>query len=272
MRRTARVIRRRHRVPAWIDRLSRLRPPPRPGPGGVGDGLPVLPSGEPVLHRWFAIAMVVLVPLGVAVVVWALVVSGAREVLPAAARRPPGTAEVTHERGDAVLNRDRTTEPGPDCAGDVEVIGDPGARAALIRALRATCLLLERPGFDLVRTGLERWAAQRGLLRVAVFELTGVDSSSRLEDGRIVIELNARFQFTDATRAAPAIVHELVHIASGMPGRRVTADAELEALRAQDAACRLLVPRDPPRLCADAAEVLAAADPLRELRAAGYPE
>lgn len=240
------------------------------GVGGVGDGLPALPDGEPVLARWFAILMVVLVPIGLAVTAWAFL-SFDREELTAAERRPPGTAEVTHERGSAVLNETAATEPGPACAADVEVFGDEGARAAATRTLGAVCTLLGRGGFELAEAGLERWAASDGRLRFAVFEKTGLDSSARVEDGRVVIELNAKFQFDDATLAAPFVIHELTHLGDGWPGAPVSAAAELRALGAQALACeRLVIRDDPPRGCADAEEVLVDPDPLSLLEDAGY--
>ena len=246
-------------------------PTTRPGPGGVGDGLPSLPTGEPVLHRWFVLLMLLLVPAGIAVTVWALTSFDRPEVDPAA-RRPPGDTTATHDRGEAIHNEDRTTEAGPACAADVELLGDPSARAALQRAVSAVCVTLERPAFRTAATGLERLAAEGGRIRMAVFELTGVESSTRLEDGRPVIELNAKFQFENATRAAPAIIHELVHLAIGWPGDVVDVDSELAAVEAQHAACELLnLGDDPPRGCGDVAELLAEDDPRAELRAAGYP-
>lgn len=242
----------------------------RLGPGGVGDGLPAMPDGEPLLARWFAIVMVVLVPIGLAVSAWAFL-SFDRVELTAAERRPPGTAEVTHERGTAVLNEITDTEPGPACAADIEVFGDDGARAAGVRALGAVCTLLGRGDFEEAEEGLARWAEQDGRLRFAVFEVTGLDSSARAEDGRVVIELNAKFQFDDATFAAPFIIHELTHLAGDWPGAPVTDAAELRALEAQARACEELVIRDdPPRGCADAAELLADDDPLSLLEDAGY--
>lgn len=246
-------------------------PTTRPGPGGVGDGLPSLPTGEPVLHRWFVILMLLLVPAGIAVTVWALTSFERPEVEPAA-RRPPGTASSTHHRGDATLNADRTTQPGPGCAADVELVGDPSARTALERALSAVCVTLERPAFRTAALGLEHLAAQGGQIRVGVFELTGVESSTQFEDGRPVLELNAKFQFENATRAAPAIIHELVHLATGWPGDAVDVESELAAVEAQHAACELLnFGDDPPRGCGDVAELLAEDDPRAQLRAAGYP-
>lgn len=236
----------------------------------VGGGRPSLPSGEPILARWFVILMLILVPLGLAVSIWAWL-SIDREALSPAARRPPGTAEITHDRGTAVLNDDVSTEPGPECAEDVDVFGDEGARAAGRRALSGVCTVLRRGETDAAETGLDAWIDGDGLLRFAVFERTGLDSSARVEDGRIVIELNAKFQFEDASEAAPFIVHELVHLADGWPGEPVTDRDELRALQAQAAACDILVFRnEAPRGCDDAAALLADPDPLSLLDEAGY--
>ena len=237
----------------------------------VDDGRPTLPTGEPVLARWFVLLMLVLVPAGVAVTVWALVVASGGP-LPPAERRPPGTAEVTHDRGDATLGKSTETQAGPSCASGIEVMGDRGARSTGTRALGAVCQLLLNGDYPLAETGLERWVAADGLLRVAVFERSGLDSSARREDGRIVIELNPKFQFEDAVRAAPAILHELVHIGQEWPGSPVTAEQELAAVEAQARACDTLVfHQQRPRGCGDAEELLADEDVLRQLRDAGYP-
>lgn len=239
----------------------------------MGDGLPALPSGEPLLHRWFAIALVILVPVGFAVVVWAFL-SIPETTIPPAARRPPGSATVSHERGAAELGETQATAVGPDCAEGISLVGDASANAAGRRALSTVCQLLSRAGRGELagaQEGLEKWAGQDGTLRFAVFELNGVDSSAREEEGRTVVELNAKFQFEPGERAAPMIIHELVHIGAGMPGTAVTAEAELAAIEAQDAACRMIVLRDePPRGCRDAAELLASDDPLADIIAVGY--
>lgn len=239
-------------------------------PGDVGDGLPALDSGEPVLARWFVILMLVLVPVGLGVSVWALTAFD-REELTAAERRPPGTAEVTHERGQAALNDTLVTESGPACAAAIDVVGDDGARAAGRRALGGLCTLVSRGGLDTVAEGLARWGELDGVLRFAVFEVSGLDSSARLEDGRLVIELNAKYQFDDATLAAPALAHELAHLADGFPGEPVSDAAELRAVEVQARVCDdLVISGDPPRACLDAEELLGAEDPLSLLDDAGY--
>lgn len=241
-------------------------------PGGVGDGLPALPSGEPILPRWFVISMLLLVPLGVGITIWAFG-STEREVIPVAERRPPGTGRVTHERGDAALNRTREAEPGPGCAAGIELFGDEGARAAGRTALSATCQLLANQDLPEAERGLGRWAEQGGRLRFAVFELTGVDASTRVEEGRLVMELNIRFVFEDAAQAAPFVLHELVHLGRGRwPGQAVTAEGELAAMRVQGRACELLTfASQPPRGCLDAEDLLSADDPREFLREAGFP-
>lgn len=241
----------------------------RPSPGGVGDGLPSLPSGEPILHRWFVLAMIPLVVVALAVTVWAFA-AGRRDPLSAAERRPPGTAEVTHDRGGAALAESTESVAGPGCAAGIDLVGDAGGRATGRRALAAVCQLLAGRDLETAQEGLRNWVEHDGVLRVAVFELNGLDSSARVEDGRVVIEVNGKFQFEDATRAAPVILHELVHLGQGWPGKPVTASQELAAVRAQAQACDVLVLREPPRGCLDVNELLNASDPLGQIRDAGY--
>lgn len=241
------------------------------GVGGVGDGLPALPDGEPLLHRWFVLAMFVLVPIGLVVIVVALL-STDRTPLPPAERRPPGTAEVTHDRGQAALSAFDDTVDGPGCAAGVEVVGAEGSQATGRRVLSAVCQLLERDEFAAAERGMAVWQRGDALLRLGVFERNGVESSARLEGGRLVIELGAKFEFEDAVRATPTLLHELVHIgSSSWPGAPVTAEDELVAITLQDTACRALrFDDDEPRACLDARELLATPDPLAALEAAGY--
>ncbi len=239
-------------------------------PGGVGDGLPAMPDGEPLLARWFVLAMIPLV-IGAIVVTILMFVAIAREPIGVAERRPPGTAEVTHERGQAVLAEDETADLGPGCADEIELIGDTGGRATGDRVLRAVCSLLSTGDYPDAEVGLDRWAELDGVLRIAVFEATGVEATSRVERGAVVMELNPRFQFEDAARAAPMVLHELVHLAGAWPGTAVSAETELAAMRVQAAACDAIDFGDnPPRGCGDARELLAADDPLGLLVEAGY--
>jgi hypothetical protein len=239
-------------------------------PGGVGDGLPSLPTGEPVLARWFAIAMIAVVLLGLAVVAWAFLSIRGIEIA-VAERRPPGTAEVTHDRGDAALNQTLDVEPGPGCAAGIEMIGDEGARSTARRALSAMCQQLQLGEYPEVEAGLGEWLANDGLLRIAVFEVNGLDSSARVEDGRYVIELNAKFQFDRAALAAPFVMHELVHLGDpGWPGAPLSAEAELRAMEVQLQVCDALVGDPKPRGCQDARDLLADEAAVQELLDAGF--
>jgi hypothetical protein len=237
------------------------------------DGLPTLATGEPVLHRWFVVGMLVLIPIGIAVSIWAGMQVFGRETIPPADRRPAGDEVTTVDRGDAVLGTVEESEPGPSCGAAVRLVGDSGARAAASRALGSACSLLRSGQFPDAEAGLIEWATTRGQLRFAVFELSGVESSLRLtDDQRIVLELNASFQFEDATRAAPAIIGQLTMLGQDdFPGATVTADAALAAAEAQAAACgRLVFPDSPPRGCLDVEELLDEPDPRGSLVEAGY--
>ena len=79
------------------------------------DGLPTLPTGEPVLARWFVLVMLLLVPVALAVTVVAWQATD-REPPAAIERRAVGTATVTHDRGEAVFPATDTTVAGPSCA------------------------------------------------------------------------------------------------------------------------------------------------------------
>lgn len=247
----------------------------RRSPGGVGDGLPATPSGEPLLARWFAAAMVVLVVVGVGVTIWAALSIRTTDLEPAA-RRPPGTTAETHLRGQAALGEDRTEETGVACVPDVRLVGDEGARRAAARALSTACQLLDRDeqggGLEPAGAGLELLDDVGGAIGFALFESTGLDSSTRLVDGVPFVELNPKFQFENSTLAAPFLLHELAHLgAMDWPEQAVDVADELRALEVQARACDLLVlPDDPPRGCRDAEEVLADPDPEAALERAGY--
>jgi hypothetical protein len=215
--------------------------------------------------------MLVLVPITIAVGVWGLLAID-REPLTAAERRPAGGPEITIERGDATLASTLDAEPGPSCAQAIRIVGDPGSRAAAAVAMDRACDLLESGDFPRARDGLVEWIESDGRLRIATFEMSGVDSSSRVEDGRIVMELNAKFQFDDAVVGTPAVIHQLELIADpAWPGDTVGASTELAAAASQRRACeRLEFPEEPPRGCLDVEELLADADPIGALLDAGF--
>ena len=234
------------------------------------DGLETLEDGEPVLARWFVLSMIGLALAAVAVTVWGFA-SIDRDPLSAAERRPPGSGEVTIERGRAELAETRDVEPGPGCMQGIRIVGDDGSRAAARVAARQVCELIDTGEFDAVRQGLVEWLANDGQLRIATFELAGVESSARVEDERVVIELNAKFQFVDAATAAPALVHQLVLLTDeAWPGEVVGARTELQAARLQAEACRHLEHEELPRGCDDVDELLAEPDPYADLVEVGF--
>jgi hypothetical protein len=235
------------------------------------DGLPTLPTGEPVLQRWFVLLALVMVPVAIAVTVWAFL-SVDRDELTAAERRPAGGPTVTIARGDAMLAQTQDAQPGPGCAQAIRIVGDPGSQTAAASALAGVCELIDRGDFPEVREGLVAWIAGGGQLRVATFELAGVESSARLEDDRLIVELNARFQFEAAIRGAPALAHQLVLLTDpAWPGAPVGVTTELAGAEVQRRACEVLTLGDPaPRGCRDAVELLEADDPVGDLLAVGY--
>lgn len=248
--------------------MSETRPPLPPL---QDDGLPTLPTGEPVLQRWFVITLLILAVVAIAVSVWGLLAID-REQLSAAERRPAGGPEVTIDRGEATLAETQEAEPAPDCAQAIRLIGDSGSRAAAGAAVAGACDLIATGDFPRAREGLVEWIAASGTARIATFELSGVESSTRLEDERIVLELNAKFQFVDAIAATPAVIHQLELIADpAWPGEPVGATTELAAARSEHEACeRLEFPEGPPRGCLDVEELLAEEDPLDALVEVGF--
>ena len=235
------------------------------------DGLPTLATGEPVLARWFVITMLLLVPiaLAVSVVAWR---ATDREPPSAIERRSVGTATITHDRGEALFPTSEGSVPGPSCAEGVLLTGDRSAISAGRRALSAACQLIATGELPLAERGLAEWLASEPMMRVGTFEASGVDASARSEDGRIVLELNARYLFEDATRAAPVVIHQLGLIGQpDWPGAVISAQAEAAALGEQLRACgRLSLPEGVPRPCRDAAELLASGDVVAELVRVGF--
>ena len=252
------------------------RRPAEPGgrdvlPPMIDDGLPTLPTGEPVLQRWFVIALLALAVLAIAVTAWGLLAID-REPLSAAERRPAGGPQVTIARGEAMIAETQEAVPGPDCAQAIRLVGDSGSRAAAEVAIGGACDLIATGDFPRAREGLVNWIANGGQARIATFELAGVESSTRVEDGRFILELNAKFQFEDAVSGTPAVIHQLELLADeSWPGQPVSAQTELEAARAQQRACTVLdLGEEAPRGCLDVDELLADDDPIAALLEVGF--
>lgn len=240
----------------------------------MGDGLPALASGEPVLARWFVIAMLVLGVAASVVTVLAFANFGRDRISPAE-RRPIGTMTVTHDRGQAVLNDPALAETLPlldsDCPDGVMLYGDASGRATGSVAMNATCQLLRRLDLTEAQTGLSFFSGEGGIIRVGVFERTGVDSSLVFENGVPVLELNAKFQRETAVEAVPSVIHELTHLGTtGWPLTVVDIPEELVATSAQLLACDSIPwSKNEPRSCLDARELLED-DPVGLLLEAGY--
>lgn len=236
------------------------------------DGLPTLPTGEPVLARWFVIAMLVLVPVAVGVTIWAFLAIPKGETTPPAERLPVGDGQVTVDRGDAEWGDTTEIQAGPSCAQGIDIVGDEAAHVAGTGALDALCRLLGAGDYPLAREGLRGWSAAEGRLRFATFEASAVETSARIEDDRMVVEVNARFLFEAASRAAPSLLYQLVLIADPQwPGERVSVDHQLAAVQAQVDACeRLDLGDEEPRSCQDARDLLAEPDPRAALESAGW--
>ncbi len=251
----------------------------RRSPGGIGDGLPAESDGTPLLARWFVLAMLGLsvVALGLTVFALAQRVAPPAEAFPAAERRNPGTADVTHERGQIVIAEDTSVSQPVTCAPQVRLVGDEGGRVTLQRAFGVLCAQLDADDGSLaqVAAGLAVLDDAGGIARIAQAAATGIDSSARIEDGVPVIELAPKFQFENARLAAPFLAHELFHLGSDdWPGSPVTATDEAAAMTVQLEVCEALrAPvEDLPRGCGDALELLEDDDPVGALREAGFPQ
>ncbi len=225
---------------------------------------PVGELSEELLPRWFVILAMASVPAAIAVLVTAFLLMGADEV-PVAERRPPPAAGLTHDIGEfAVGDSDPVAWDAGDCAAldGVRIAGHAADLAVLSAGLEALCTV------DLAPATAERvraFAAADGIVRFGVFEATGVDSAAELDGGQILV--NAKFSQTTPAWIAPLVVHDAT-LLDGDPDRAETA---LAARRAEAAVCAALFESSlPSRACEDAAALLAADDPLGELRAAGY--
>lgn len=237
-----------------------VRPAP---PSDPWRNAPVGELQEQLLPRWFVLLAVVMVPLAIVAFLAAFLVFGSDEV-PVAERRPPPAAGLTHAVGEfAVGDSDPVAhDPGCPLLDGVRIAGAEADLAVLAQGLDALC------DADLAGATAERVAAFTaggGVVRFAVFEATGVDSTADLDGERIL--LNAKFTQTQPAWIAPLVAHDVTLLDLG-PGE---AEAALAARAVEDAVCReLFTVVRPSRACDDAAELLAADDPLADLQAAGY--
>lgn len=239
-----------------------VRPAP---PRDPWHNAPVGELSEQLLPRWFVILAVVSVPVAIAVFVVAFVMMGSGGDLPVAQRRPPPAAGLTHDVGEyAVGDSEPVAWPAEDCPllEGVRIAGHDADLATLSGGLDALC------GADLDPATAERvraFAAAGGVVRFGVFEATGVDSAADLGGRQILV--NAKFTQSNPAWIAPLLAHDTTLLDLG-PDR---AEAALAAREAEAAVCAELPGGGlRSRACQDAAALLAAADPIADLRAAGY--
>jgi hypothetical protein len=224
---------------------------------------PVGELQEQLLPRWFVILALVSVPVAIVVFVVAFFAGGSEEV-PAAERRPPPSERLTHDVGDLVLGE---TPPRPwdeacPLLQGIRIAGLDPDLEALETALRALC---EAELLDPEASALQTLAQRGAVIRFAVFELTGVDSTA--DRDAPVLHVNGRFTATDPRWIAPLVVHDAVML-SGEPE---SAETALAARQAEDRTCRALFAGErASRGCDDAAAVVALPDPVGALRDAGY--
>lgn len=238
-----------------------IRPAP---PRDPWKNAPVGELQEQLLPRWFVILALVSVPVAIVTLVAAFATFGSGDV-PVAERRPPPAAGLTSAVGEiAVGDSDAVPYAAEDCplVDGIRIAGEDADRAALSAGLDALCAA------DLDPTTAERIAAfaeDGGVVRFAVFEATGVDSTADLDGERILV--NAKFSQTTPAWIAPLIAHDATLLAL-KPGE---AESALTARRAEAAVCRsLFADALPSRACDDAAALVAAPDPIADLQEAGY--
>jgi hypothetical protein len=225
---------------------------------------PVGELSEQLLPRWFVLLCIGAVVAAIATAIGAFIVFGPEEV-PVEARRPPPGATLTHEVGDFLIGDTPEVAydaPCPILEG-VRIAGTDNDQALLRESLAGLCNT-QLPTD--AAAALAAFAGDGGVVRLALFEATGVDSAAQLDGRRILV--NAKFVQLGRSRwIAPVIAHDAVTLA-GDPASAVTA---LRAREVEDEVCRrLLGSEDPSRGCDDAAAVLALPDPLASLRAAGF--
>lgn len=233
------------------------------GSGDPWRGAPTGELGDQVLPRWFVLSAIALVVIATIVLAVALALPQ-REGIAVEARRPPPSAEYTTDAGEVQAGTSQPQAYDAPCPllQGIRLAGTPVDQARLREGLAGLCNI-RLP--DDVAADVRSFAEEDGVVRFAIFQATGVDSTASRHGATILV--NARFQRTDPLWIAPLIVHDAT---MRRPGR-ATAEGALQARRAELTTCDLLLGTRPrSRGCADAAAVVNLDDPLGALRAAGF--
>lgn len=226
---------------------------------------PTSELADQVLPRWFVLTAIAMIPIAIAAVIGAFMAFGPDRV-PVAARRPPPAGGLTTGVG---AFRVGSSDPVPvpqlcPTLDGTRVAGAVADQRALITGLNALCRI--RLDVD-VATRLQQFAREGGVLRLAQFQVTGVDSTADLRAEPPKIYVNAKFARTDPTWIAPLIAHDTTFLDLDP----ATAEGALAARRVEAQVCaELAAGRRPSRGCGDAKALLSLPDPLAALRAAGF--
>ena len=230
--------------------------------------------GEPLLPRWFAIFAVLVIPVGIAVAVFAFLSAGEASV-PVAERRPPGTDTLTADVGELLVGTASATAIAAPCpvVEGIRVAGvdldDPRLRDDIATLTAGLAALCDRALPAQVVEPLRAFGSARGVVRFSVFERTAVDVTSRAGgDASVpVIFVNAKYSRTPAAWLAPLVAYESARLAAADV---TAAQGVLAARQAELTVCTTLGLETRTSGCRDAAELLDLSDPLSALRAAGY--
>jgi hypothetical protein len=225
---------------------------------------PVGELQEQLLPRWFVLLVLALIPVAAAVVVAAFVL-GAPDDVPVAARRPPPVGDLAHDVGEHQIG-EAGPRPYAEACPLLQGIQVAGAAEDVARLRRALAGLCNTPLTDATQAHLRDFAEAQGVVRFALFEQTGVDSTGwRTQPPHILV--NAKFTQTDPLWVAPLVAHDATLLALDAE----LAESAVAARRAEAEVCdRLLSGRLASRGCQDAAALLALPDPLAALREAGF--
>ncbi|MGI8574134.1 MAG: hypothetical protein ACR2MA_02075 [Egibacteraceae bacterium] len=226
---------------------------------------PTSELGDQVLPRWFVLLAIVMVIAAVVVLVIAFTRVGGGGYEQVAARRPPPGNGLTSQA--QLRPEDRGVglrHAGASCAPGLRVRGTATEIETLRSALAVLCQT-ELP--ESVRTGLGRLSERNARYAFGVLEPARVDVTRVLASTSPLIVVNSSLADASPSEFAPLFAYD-----AALAGRDpAAAAAVLRARRAEAAVCDRLLPAGETTLaCADAEALTSLADPLGELRRAGF--